>query len=91
VAVLPGAAGTRAAIRGEAGHRGPVTGGDHAIGFVGTALAAGAIVLGWLVVQVAIIGYVSWMQPVTAFGACLIMILAIGWPSLPRGLGRSRG
>jgi hypothetical protein len=37
---------------------------------------AGAVVLGWLAVQLAIIGYVSWMQPVTALGAMLVLVLA---------------
>jgi len=37
------------------------------------ATGAGAILLGWIAVQVAIIGYVSWMQPVTA--ACGVAIL----------------
>jgi hypothetical protein len=40
------------------------------------AMAAGAIVLGWIAVQVAIIGYVSWMQPVTAIGGVCILILS---------------
>jgi hypothetical protein len=40
------------------------------------ALAAGAIVLGWIGVQVALIGYVSWMQPATAIGGGLILALA---------------
>ena len=35
------------------------------------------IVLIWLTVQIAIIGYVSWMQPVTAFVTLLILFL--GW------------
>jgi hypothetical protein len=39
-------------------------------------LTAVAIVFVWLVVQVAIIGYVSWMQPVTAFVALMILSLA---------------
>ncbi len=34
------------------------------------------VVFGWLAVQLAIIGYVSWMQPVTAFTALIILILA---------------
>lgn len=38
--------------------------------------AAVAIVLAWLAVQVAIIGYVSWMQPVTAVIALMILLLA---------------
>jgi uncharacterized protein (TIGR03382 family) len=45
------------------------------------AFSAGAIVLGWLAVQVMIIGYVSWMQPATASGA--LLILALAW-LLPR-------
>ena len=40
------------------------------------ALVAGTVVLVWLVVQVAIIGYVSWMQPTTAIGGLLIFTLA---------------
>jgi hypothetical protein len=40
------------------------------------ATAAGIIVLGWLAVQIAIIGYVSWMQPVTAVSALVILLLA---------------
>jgi hypothetical protein len=40
------------------------------------ALAAGAIVLAWLAAQLAIIGYVSWMQPVTAATGLLILVLA---------------
>jgi len=40
------------------------------------ALTAGVIVLGWLAVQIAIIGYVSWMQPVTAIAGGLILGLA---------------
>jgi hypothetical protein len=48
------------------------------------AIAAGVVVLGWLCVQVAIIGYVSWMQPATAIAGALI--LALAWrlpPSRP--------
>jgi hypothetical protein len=40
------------------------------------AVGAALIVLGWLAVQLAIIGYVSWMQPVTAIAAVVIVILA---------------
>jgi hypothetical protein len=40
------------------------------------AFAAGAIVLGWLAVETAIIGYVSWMQPATTIGGLLILLLA---------------
>lgn len=35
----------------------------------------GIVVLGWLTIQVAIIGYVSWMQPVTAFVVVAILFL----------------
>lgn len=35
----------------------------------------GVIVLLWLAVQVAIIGYVSWMQPVTASVVLVILLL----------------
>jgi hypothetical protein len=39
-------------------------------------LLAGILVLAWLVVQVAIIGYVSWMQPVTAIAGIVVLALA---------------
>ena len=39
------------------------------------ALAAGLVVLGWLAVQLAIIGYVSWMQPTTAIAGVLVLVL----------------
>jgi hypothetical protein len=45
------------------------------------AFAAGAIVLGWLVVETAIIGYVSWMQPATTIGGLLVLLLAWLQPS----------
>jgi hypothetical protein len=40
------------------------------------ALTAGLVVLGWLAAQVAIIGYVSWMQPTTAMAGVLVLVLA---------------
>jgi hypothetical protein len=40
------------------------------------AVGAGLVVLGWLAVQLAIIGYVSWMQPTTAVAALLVLLLA---------------
>src|SRR4051812_40725859 len=40
------------------------------------ATAAGVIVLGWIAVQVAIIGYVSWMQPVTAIWGFAVLLVA---------------
>jgi len=43
-----------------------------------SALTAGTVVLVWIGVQVAIIGYVSWMQPATAIGGLLILLLALG-------------
>jgi hypothetical protein len=39
-------------------------------------LAAGAIVLGWIAVQVALIGYVSWLQPAVAIAGVSIVMLA---------------
>ena len=44
------------------------------------AFAAGLVVLAWLVAQMAIIGYVSWMQPTTAIGSMLILVLASWLP-----------
>lgn len=41
------------------------------------AIAAGVVVLGWIAVQVSLIGYVSWMQPVTALAGALILRLAV--------------
>jgi hypothetical protein len=49
------------------------------------ALAAAVIVTGWLAAQIAIIGYVSWMQPTTAIAAVAIFVLAWILPS-PRAL-----
>ncbi len=53
------------------------------------AFAAGAIVLGWLAAETAIIGYVSWMQPATAIGGLLVLVLAWFLPrtDTARGLG----
>ncbi|HRD43877.1 MAG TPA: hypothetical protein PLN30_08980, partial [Ferruginibacter sp.] len=39
------------------------------------AFSCGIIILLWLMVQVAIIGYVSWMQPTTATAAIIILFL----------------
>ncbi|MCM2322373.1 MAG: hypothetical protein NDJ90_03830 [Oligoflexia bacterium] len=38
--------------------------------------AAGLIVLGWIIVQVSMIGYVSWMQPVTFAAGILVLALS---------------
>jgi hypothetical protein len=51
------------------------------------AIAAGVVVLGWLVVETLIIGYVSWMQPATTIGALLILLLA--WLQPGADMGRS--
>jgi hypothetical protein len=40
------------------------------------AFAAGLVVLAWLVAQMAIIGYVSWMQPTTGIAGILVLVLA---------------
>ena len=40
-----------------------------------TALVSGIVILIWLIVQISIIGYVSWMQPATAVAALLILFL----------------
>jgi hypothetical protein len=50
------------------------------------AAAAGVIVLGWLVVQLAIIGYVSWMQPATAGWGIAILFVARLLAPRPQGL-----
>lgn len=42
-----------------------------------SALIAGAVVLVWIVVQVSVIGYVSWMQPATAVGGLLILVMSL--------------
>ena len=41
-----------------------------------SAVLAGTIVLVWIAVQVAIIGYVSWMQPATFIAGLVILTLA---------------
>jgi hypothetical protein len=45
-----------------------------------TAFAAGLVVLGWLAAQLAIIGYVSWMQPTTALAGVLVLALGSRLP-----------
>ena len=45
------------------------------------AFAAAVIVTGWLAAQVAIIGYVSWMQPTTLVAAFAIFVFAWILPS----------
>ena len=41
---------------------------------------AAVVVLGWLTVQIAIIGYVSWMQPATATAGVMVLILGSQLP-----------
>ena len=55
-----------------------------------SALIAGVIVLIWIAVQIAIIGYVSWMQPATTIGGVLILSLAwlLPQPGSPRHRAR---
>jgi MFS family permease len=45
-------------------------------------LLCGVIILIWLGVQIAIIGYVSWMQPATAIAAVLIIFLSFLIPEI---------
>jgi hypothetical protein len=40
------------------------------------AIAAGVVVLAWIAVQLAIIGYVSWLQPAVAAAGGSIVALA---------------
>lgn len=44
------------------------------------AVACGMVILLWLLVQLSIIGYVSWMQPVTAAAALIILLLTLKIP-----------
>ncbi len=48
------------------------------------AAAAGAILLVWISVQLWIIGYVSWIQPVTAAWGGLVLLLAWRLPAQGR-------
>ena len=49
------------------------------------AAATGVVVLLWIIVQVAIIGYVSWMQPATCAAGLLVLLLAFLLPSTRTG------
>ncbi len=52
--------------------------------------AAVTIVFAWLAVQLAIIGYISWMQPVTAVMALMILLLAMKYrPPIRAKLGEN--
>ncbi len=67
-----------------------VVGGSAAVGAVAvfaqkpfarrSALAAGVVLLGWIGVQVSIIGYVSWLQPTMAVVALVIVALGLLLP-----------
>lgn len=41
------------------------------------AFLSGLVIVGWIVVQLAIIGYVSWLQPFILLLAIIILILAL--------------
>lgn len=41
-----------------------------------TALLCGILMLSWIGVQVAIIGYISWMQPATLIAGIIVLVLA---------------
>jgi hypothetical protein len=45
-----------------------------------TSLTAGAVLLAWICTQVALIGYVSWLQPAVAVAALSNLTLASGLP-----------
>ena len=45
-----------------------------------SALGASTVVLVWIGVQVSVIGYVSWLQPTTAAGGLLIVLLSLRLP-----------
>ena len=49
------------------------------------AFICGIIVILWLTVQIAIIGYVSWMQPTTAVAAIIIFFLTWQLPKYKNG------
>lgn len=51
------------------------------------AFGAATVVLAWLAVQLAIIGYVSWMQPATTIAAIIVLFLA---RFIPRSSTRSQ-
>lgn len=42
-----------------------------------SALVAGVILLGWIALQMAVIGHTSWLQPFTIAVALLIVVLAV--------------
>lgn len=48
-------------------------------------LAAAAIVLGWITVQIAMIGLVSWLQPAIAIAGVAIAVLATALPGAHTG------
>ncbi len=45
------------------------------------AAGAGVVALGWIAVQVAILGFVSWLQPATAVAGALVLSLARRLPA----------
>ena len=51
----------------------------------GSAFGAGLVVLVWIGVQLAVIGYVSWMQPATVLAGLLVLLLAWLLPPFDTG------
>jgi hypothetical protein len=51
-------------------------------------LSAGLAMLGWIVTQVVVIGYVSWLQPAVLGAGAAIVLLASTLPLPPRALPR---
>ena len=49
-------------------------------------LVAGAILMGWIGVQITLIGYVSWLQPAVALAALANLALAWGLHRTSRGV-----
>ena len=47
-------------------------------------LAAGVVLLIWIVVQVRMIGYVSWLQPTVGLISMLVLGLTLALPRAPR-------
>lgn len=54
------------------------------------AIAAGVVLLGWIAVETALIGYVSWLQPVTAVAGLAVVCLALLLEDADRTATRER-
>lgn len=55
------------------------------------ALLSGLLLLGWILVQVSIIGYVSWLQPAMIVAAIVILALVWHLPGLPGRYNKKQG